>query len=81
MQAKEAAKQEEEAKWAAIPEWKRKLMAEKQKKAAEERAQEEVERSAMLETIPEWKRNPFLKKQKQWQPDMKPNNFKRAATQ
>ncbi len=72
VQAKAAAEKDqreaEEAKWAGVPVWKRKLMEEKEKKAVEERAPEEMKamereaKVAQIHAMPEWKRNLVLKK-------------------
>ena len=59
-------KQEEEARWKDIPEWKRKMIQEKEKKKAEEMAAavdpDKEEREAKLKAMPTWKRNLVLKK-------------------
>ena len=71
IQDKESAEREmkkaEEAKWAGVPAWKRKLLEEKEKAAAEARApeewkaKEEEERRVHIDAMPEWKRNIVLK--------------------
>lgn len=67
--AEQAKFEAEEQKWAGVPAWKRKILEEKEKKAAIARApdeqleREEAERAAKLEAMPEWKRNLILRKQ------------------
>ena len=67
--ADQAKLETEEMKWSGVPAWKRKILEEKEKKAAvgrapdEQLAREEAERAAKLEGMPEWKRNLVLKKQ------------------
>ena len=59
-------KQQEDAKWKDIPEWKKKMIMEKERKKAEE-AQAAVdhdkeEREAKIKAMPTWKRNLVKKK-------------------
>ena len=56
----------EQAKWQGVPEWKRKLMVEKEKKKVEEAEalvdKAQVEREEKLRSMPTWKRNIMKKK-------------------
>jgi len=58
----------EQERWKDIPEWKRKLICEKEKKRGEELAPIEAERRrqeeemSRLQQLPEWKRNLVMKK-------------------
>ena len=69
IQEEEEKKRLEEAKWAGVPEWKRKLIAAKDNKRAKEsepemqKLKEEAEREAKLAAMPQWKRDLLLKKQ------------------
>ncbi|XP_033099808.1 unconventional myosin-XVI-like [Anneissia japonica] len=60
-------KQDEEDKWKGIPDWKKKIMMEKERKRLEEEASKidpvEEERRAKLMAMPAWKRDLLLKKQ------------------
>lgn len=64
----ERKREEEEAKWRGVPEWKKKLMIAKEQKKAEEDAQhqevnkEKIELEAKLAEMPEWKRKIYIKK-------------------